>query len=162
MNRTIVSFAAAILAVFSLGGCGRKSDTAQSAAYQAAQLDESGNIVIQKADITSDATFLNYDGGGVTIQLLAVRAGDGTVRLAYNTCQSCNPSPRAYFVKQGDKFVCQNCGNQYSAEEVGLAAFGCNPTTVDGVTETTDTITINKADLDSNATKFTNWKGPTA
>lgn len=160
MNRKRALLSLLVLAALSLAGCG-SANSAHASAYQAAQLDESGNIVIQKADITSDATFLNYDSNGVTVQLLAVRADDGTVRLAYNTCQSCNPSPRAYFVQQDDQFICQNCGNRYSAEDIGLTALGCNPTTVDGVTETADTITIEKAYLDSSASRFTNWQGPT-
>ena len=31
--------------------------------------------------------------------------------MAFNTCQVCNPSPKAYFVQNGKNFICQNCKN---------------------------------------------------
>ena len=65
------------------------------------EADESGNIVIDTTNIGSKASFYNYDADGTTIRLFAVKASDGTIRMACNTCQVCNPSPKAYFVQNG-------------------------------------------------------------
>lgn len=117
-------------------------------------------ITIDAAAVGTTASFYDCEVDGTTVEVLAVKAGDGTVRLALNTCQVCNGSPYAYFVQQGDYFICQNCGNAFSSDEIGLSSFGCNPVpvtesdyTVDG-----DTITVTADFLKENASRFTNWK----
>lgn len=54
-------------------------------------------LVIPKENITSIATFINYVVEDTTIQLIAVRGTDGEVRVSFNTCNVCSPSPNAYF-----------------------------------------------------------------
>ena len=65
------------------------------------EADVSGNIVIDTTNIGSKASFYTYDAEGTTIRLFAVKASDGTIRMACNTCQVCNPSQKAYFVQNG-------------------------------------------------------------
>ena len=50
------------------------------------EADESGNIVIDTTNIGTKATFYNYNADGTTIRLFAVKASDGTIRMAFNTC----------------------------------------------------------------------------
>lgn len=97
---------------------------------------------------------------GVTVQVLAVRAPDDTVRMALNTCQVCNGSPYAYFEQEGDSFVCQNCKNRFSALDVGLVSGGCNPApiTEDVYTEQDGVINVPASFLEENAVRFTRWK----
>ena len=151
-----VLISAALL--LSLAACGGSS---AEGGFRDAVLDDNGDIVIQEADITKNASYINYDAGGVTVQFLAVRAGD-SVRLAYNTCQSCSPSPRAYFVQDGDKLICQNCGQTFAAENVGQGGYGCNPAAVPNVVREDGTITIPAASALAVADRFVNWRGPTA
>ena len=91
------------------------------------EADVSGNIVIDTTSIGSKASFYTYDAEGTTIRLFAVKASDGTIRMAFNTCQVCNPSPKAYFVQSGKNFICQNCGNSFSTDNIGKERGGCNP-----------------------------------
>lgn len=79
--RKFISILMVILSFFTITACGTAKNK-----YIDAVLDEEGNVVINKDDITNVATFINYTTGGVTIQLIAVRASDGTVRVAFNTC----------------------------------------------------------------------------
>ena len=120
-----------------------------------------GDIVIETDDITEIATFVNYEVDGVTIQFIVVRASDGTVRIAFNTCQSCTPSPNAYFVQEGNYFVCQNCQTKFLIDEIGLKKGGCNPAPVEEKTESDGVITIPKDYADSMKDNFENWNGPT-
>lgn len=132
----------------------------QSAPQNAASADASG-VTFQAADITSTASFFDYDADGTTVELFAVQASDGTLRLALNTCQVCNGSPYAYFVQDGDDFVCQNCGNHFSSSQIGIAnSFGCNPipVTESDYTEEDGIVTVSTAFLEDNAERFTNWK----
>ena len=66
-------------------------------------IPKNNQITIKKSQLTKDASFINYKAGDITVQLIAVIADDNTYRVSFNTCQSCNPSPKAYFVQQGKK-----------------------------------------------------------
>ena len=59
-------------------------------------LTAGSDLVIQAEEIGTAASYFDYDAEGTTVQVFAVRASDGTVRLALNTCQVCNGSPYAY------------------------------------------------------------------
>ena len=58
---------------------------------------KNGEISINADTLTLNPMYINYDSNGTNIQLIAVKGSDGTPRLSLNTCQVCNPSPRAYF-----------------------------------------------------------------
>jgi uncharacterized membrane protein len=78
------------------------------------------------------------------MEVFAVKAGDGTVCTAFNTCQVCNGSPKAYFKQTGTSVQCQNCGNKFPMSRVGIESGGCNPVPIlDGEkTVMGETITI--------------------
>ena len=120
------------------------------------EADESGNIVIDITNIGSKATFYNYNADGTTIRLFAVKALDGTIRMAFNTCQVCNPSPKAYFVQNGKNFICQNCKNSFATDNIGNERGGCNPIpiTTDERIDGENTITITKQFIESYKENF--------
>lgn len=124
-----------------------------------ASIDNDGNIVIDTSNITDVATLVNYKVDDVVIQFIVVRRSDGTVGLAFNTCQACNPSPNAYFIQKGKYFECQNCGNRFYIDDIGREAGGCNPAPVLKYTEEENIITIDKEYADSYKEKFANWNG---
>lgn len=122
--------------------------------------DENGDMVIPKADITETAKFYEYDELETYMEVLAVKASDGTIRTAFNTCQVCYASGRGYYVQEDDVLICQNCGNRFKMDDVEVARGGCNPVPVfeEWKTETDFTITIPK-DLFAEAEGiFANWK----
>ena len=120
------------------------------------EADESGNIVIDTTNIGSKATFYNYNADGTIIRLFAVKASDGTIRMAFNTCQVCNPSPKAYFVQNGKNFICQNCKNSFATDNIGKERGGCNPIpiTTDERIDGENTITITKQFIESYKENF--------
>jgi hypothetical protein len=136
------------------------SETASSENAVSAVLNEDGDVVIQTADITETATFYTLDVEGTTVGLFALKASDGTIRTAFDTCQVCNGSPFAFFIQQGDKFQCQNCGNIYSADMIEQERGGCNPVPImqDEKTVTDTEIIIPSALIKENAVRFENWK----
>ncbi len=101
-------------------------------------------ITINKKDITSAATFIPYQSGGTKMEIIAVRADDGTVRTSLNTCQVCWDSGRGYYKQQGNELVCQNCGNRFNINSIEKIKNGCNPVPITGdeKTESVDTIAI--------------------
>lgn len=118
------------------------------------------DLTVRTEEIGTTARFFDYDAGGVTVQVLAVRASDDTVRLALNTCQVCNGSPYAYFEQDGDDFICQNCHNRFASTAVGVVSGGCDPVpiTADVYEEEDGTLTIPHSFLEENAPRFENWK----
>ena len=135
-------------------------NTASSDTAIPATLNEDGDVVIQIADITETATYYSYDSNGTAMGLLAVKATDGTIRTAFDTCQVCNGSPYAYFVQQDNRFQCQNCGNVFSLDMIQQERGGCNPIPIMSDEKTvTDTEIIIPAELfEDNADMFENWK----
>jgi uncharacterized membrane protein len=122
--------------------------------------NEKGDIVIPVANITEKATFYAYNELKNKMEIVAVKASDGTIRTAFNTCQVCYSSGRGYYVQEGDVLVCQNCGNQFKMDEVQVTRGGCNPIPIDSdqkvVTDTS--ITITKGFLTQAEQIFAKWK----
>lgn len=118
--------------------------------------DDNGDVVVDTTNIGNTATFYNYDYNGTTIKLFAVKASDGTIRMAFNTCQVCNPSPMAYFKQSGKNFICQNCKNSFATDSIGKERGGCNPIpiTTDERIDEENTITIKKDFIESHAENF--------
>jgi len=133
---------------------------ATAAGYAAGPILPNGDLQILKKDITSKAKFYQFKVDGVTMEVLALRAPDGTVRTAFNTCQVCYTSGRGFYIQQGDVLVCQNCGNRFKASQVELIKGGCNPIpiTPDLKAEDANTIIISKALLAEAKPIFLKWK----
>jgi uncharacterized membrane protein len=129
-----------------------------SAAY--AGLLESGDLYIPADEITETATFYPMTVDGTEMEVFAVRAPDGTIRTAFNTCQFCYGSGRAYYKQSGNFFVCQNCGNRFRTRDIELIRGGCNPVPITPQYKTVDDngITIAKDFLIRAKGIFVNWK----
>ena len=117
-------------------------------------------IEINKSEISNKVKFYPYESNGIKMEVLALKANDGTIRTALNTCQVCYSSGKGYYVQEGNELVCQNCGNRFSADMVGKAKGGCNPVPISDTSKVDDgtKITIDKNYLDKNKAYFSNWK----
>lgn len=120
-----------------------------------------GIVAIPTDGITSAARFFNYDANGVTVQLVALRDKENGVHIAFNTCQSCSPSPKAYYTQSGNVLKCANCGFTFEPEEVGITQGGCNPWPIVGVAVGEAEITLPVSSIEGMSTVFASWKGPT-
>lgn len=144
------------------GNSGNSSNEAKGSSNKEVQatLNEKGDLVINPGDITEEATFFQINHKGTDMAVIAVKADDGTIRTAFDTCQICNGSPYAYFEQSGDKFQCQNCGNVYSRDMLEKERGGCNPVPImaEEKTVTDREIIIPAEVLEANAERFENWK----
>jgi hypothetical protein len=147
----------------STGGAGTQTPSQQTDPQETARkptTPEGADIVILLSDVTETAGFYPTVVGGVDLEVLAIRAPDGTVRTAFNTCQVCFDSGRGYYIQEGDSLVCQNCGNRFAAGRVEIESGGCNPVPIfegDKVTDDT-TITIPADYLREAQELFEDWK----
>jgi hypothetical protein len=133
---------------------------AASASFAAGTVLPNGDLRIAKKEVTPQATFYQYKLGPVLIEVLALRAPDGTIRTAFNTCQVCYNSGRGWYTQQGDVLVCNNCGNRFKASQVELIKGGCNPVpiTADLKREDANFITIPRALFEEARPLFLKWK----
>ena len=74
--------------------------------------------------------------------------------------QVCNGSRKAYFVEQGDKVACQNCGNAFGREDVGVLSGGCNPYPIfaEDREDSEEAVRISYDFLSGAESLFTRWK----
>jgi uncharacterized membrane protein len=118
------------------------------------------DVVIPISEISSTAKFYPVGVEGTRMEVIAVKAPDGTNRTAFNTCQVCFDSGRGYYVQEGSVLVCQNCGNRFRMEQVEVVSGGCNPVPIfpqyKAVTD--KTITISYDFLKEAKIIFSNWR----
>jgi uncharacterized membrane protein len=148
------------LAVFAVSGCGGSASDGGGDSAMAVETFVDEDVVIDESKVTGEARFYPAEVDGTKLEVIAVRASDGTVRTAFNTCQVCYSSGRGYYEQEGDILVCQNCGNQFSMDQVEVEAGGCNPVPIfEGDKKTSgNKITIPLTYLKSAKEIFANWK----
>ena len=119
------------------------------------------NMTINKSDITSKvAKFYPVTVDGTKMEILALKASDGTIRTAFNTCQVCYTSGRGYYKLEGDTLVCQNCGNRFTPDQVAQQKGGCNPVPIleSERTDSGSSITIGSDFLLQSKALVASWK----
>ena len=118
------------------------------------------DLVIPIAEVGSNAVFYPVDIEGVRLEIIAVKAPDGTIRTAFNTCQVCYGSGRGYYKQVGNLLICQNCKNRFRMSQVEVRSGGCNPVPIFAAnkTVTKDTITISKNFLKEAKIIFGRWR----
>ncbi|MDR2103123.1 MAG: DUF2318 domain-containing protein [Treponema sp.] len=118
------------------------------------------DLVIPIKDVTENAVFFPVDIEGTRLEILAVKAPDGTIRTAFNTCQVCYASGRGFYKQQGTVLVCQNCGNRFRMSQVEVRSGGCNPIPIfkNYKTVTDTAITISRDFLKEAKGIFARWR----
>lgn len=118
------------------------------------------DLTISVSEISPKVTFYPVEVDGTQLEVLAVKAPDDTIRTAFNTCQVCFDSGRGYYKQEGDKLVCQNCGNRFAMDEVEVISGGCNPVPIlpENKTPTDDSITVPLEFLQEATVIFSNWR----
>lgn len=158
-KQTVVVLLLLVTSLFSFTGCANKNEESDELNHKFITVANGKDVVITESEITSTATYYNYEVDGYIIQIFAVKASDGTIRVVFNTCGACNPSPNSYFIQKGEYFECQNCGNKFHIDEIGLTkTFGCSPIVIldeDKVVEN-GTITISSDFVETYKSKFEN------
>ncbi len=128
---------------------------------QEVSISSGESLTIPVSDLTESAAFYPVNVDGTEMEVIAVKTSDGKIRTAFNTCQVCYDSGNGYYKQEGDKLVCQNCGNSFTMDQVGESAGGCNPWPIleSDRTLTDDEIQISYDFLKDSANIFSNWKG---
>ena len=103
------------------------TSTANASGESVTSIKKDGYLAIPIADLSQTASFYKADLDGTEIELVALKDSKGNLRTAFNACQVCYSSGKGYYVQDGNYLVCQNCGNSFTIDQVGIASGGCNP-----------------------------------
>ncbi|SHI79222.1 Fe-S-containing protein [Parasporobacterium paucivorans] len=169
---SVLASMAAIVMVLALAGCSTQKKiagtdetliTQQPGNLQSSKAPDSSDdtgLVIPTSEISETVKFYPVEIDGTAMEVIAVKAPDGTIRTAFNTCQVCYDSGRGYYKQEGNVLVCQNCGNRFKMDRVEVESGGCNPWPIfdENKTVTDDTITISADFLKESKDIFANWK----
>ena len=157
----ILAVALAVVAILVLKLADKKDPAFQSGTNVVrAETVKDSDLIIPIGDITDQASFYPVEIDGTKLEVLAVKAPDGTIRTAFNTCQVCYSSGRGYYEQDGNVLVCQNCKNRFNMSEVEVTKGGCNPVPITDENKIVDDtqITIPKEFLTKAEGIFANWK----
>jgi uncharacterized membrane protein len=104
-------------------------------------------VSLATGEITSDASFYDYDASGVTIRYFAVKDAQGNIHVALDACDVCYDAKKGY-QQQGTMMQCLNCGRQFAITSIGTEnkAGGCWPSHLPMTTQGNQVI-IKTADL---------------
>jgi uncharacterized membrane protein len=167
-KKLLIIAALALIAVIAVFQIKPKTDNAEKGSTTAsnnggvsvAKEVKDADIVIPVKDITETPSFYPAKIDGINLEVIAVKASDGTIRTAFNTCQVCYSSGKGYYKVEDNQLVCQNCGNRFGMDEVEVTKGGCNPVPITDEYKAVndDTITISKDFLTQATVIFQNWK----
>ncbi len=148
--------ALSVVLMLSITGCSGKNDQEDTSSQN---MKEGESLVIPTNEISETAKFYPVSIDDIKMEVVAVKAPDGTIRTSFNTCQVCNGSPLAYFEQKGTTLECQNCGNRFPMDRVEVEAGGCNPIPIfaEDKTVTEESITISYDTLKASKDLFNNW-----
>ena len=168
MKKIIAAAMTTAILITTFTGCGKEkaaetSTTAQTSENTTNEVTKvtSGNALsIPTDELSENAEFYPVDVDGTEMEVIAVKDSTGTIRTAFNTCQICYDSGKGYYKQEGDKLVCQNCGNSFTMDVVGETGGGCNPVPIleENRTVTDSEIQISYEFLKESSDIFANWK----
>ncbi len=158
--RHFTALLAIIAAVLLAAGCAGGVAPEKGQVAASGSVSEGAGLTIPVAEISETPSFYPVTVGKTDMEVIAVKAPDGTIRTAFNTCQICYSSGRGYYELSGDKLVCQNCGNRFSTNQLEVESGGCNPWPIfaKDKTVTDSDITISQDFLEGSVKIFSNWK----
>jgi uncharacterized membrane protein len=125
-NRSIREFTAVLTAAFifmAVAGAGAFS-LGKHEKVKAAN----GEVSIPAAKVANGkAHFYKFEDSGKEIAFFVVKASDGSIKSAFDACDSCYRDKKGY-EQQDDMMRCRNCNQRFAIKRIGPnATGGCNP-----------------------------------
>ncbi|MDF2534883.1 MAG: hypothetical protein K0R18_1042 [Bacillales bacterium] len=148
-------------ALYFINGKGDSGDNnAQgSKAVKELALSDNGDLILPTKGVNENADFYTFNSEGTKMGVFVVKAEDGTIRTAFNTCQVCFDSGKGYYLQNGEDFKCQNCGNLFNVNDIEEVKGGCNPVPITSEYKTVeeDKITVSSAFIKETQPMFAKW-----
>ena len=88
---------------------------------------ENGEVKVPLSALQGGAaSYFVYTTGGKDIKFFVLKASDGTIRAALDSCTSCYHAKLGYR-QDGETMICNNCGMGFKSTDVGHVSGGCSP-----------------------------------
>ena len=114
---------------------------------------ENGQVKVALSQLQgSEAAYFVYNAGGKGIKFFVLKASDGSVRAALDSCNSCYHAKLGYR-QDGDTMVCNNCGMGFRSTDVGHISRGCSPIPLQN-DQDGKTLTVKVKDLEEGTKYF--------
>ena len=124
---------------------GKLSFGDKGAAYERVKAED-GKVVLAVADFADfKAKYYAYKFPEKTVFFFVLKSSDGVVRVAFDSCDVCFRELKGYR-QEGDRMVCNNCGQVFPSERINIEKGGCNPAPLERTT-VGDQLVINVADI---------------
>jgi uncharacterized membrane protein len=144
---TVAVLVVAGLAIFALHV---RSQVPAAVAAQAAGHDVS--FALSEFD-DGQARFYTYrTSAGREVRFFLLKSGDGVVRAAFDTCDTCYRERRGYR-QAGNAMVCNNCSQSFRSEDINVVRGGCNPAPIERAVQG-DRIVLRAAALEAGSSYF--------
>ncbi len=108
-----------------LDGLFKKSPAESAKAAGAVETADAVTIPLAALD-SGKALFLETDSDGRKLHFFALKSADGKYRSALDACDVCYRMNRGYR-QEGERMVCNNCGQTFPSDRIGETKGGCNP-----------------------------------
>ena len=87
---------------------------------ETAKIEKGDSLVIKTDDLSEDAAFYPIEVDGTEMEVIAVKDSRGEPSVPHSIpARSAMSSGKGYYKQEGDKLVCQNCGNSFTMDQVG-------------------------------------------
>ena len=115
--------------------------------------EDADNVKIPLRSLESGkALFLASEAGGRRIHYFALKSSDGQFRAAFDACDVCFRANRGYR-QEGDRMVCNQCGQAFPSVKVNDVKGGCNPAPLERKVDG-EHLVIRKGDIAAGAAYF--------
>ena len=116
--------------VFAMGG----AEEQRTALNQRKPVTVNKDLIIQTADIKEYIEFYPVEIDGLRMEIMTVRAPDGTIRAAFNACHYCyqrsgDPKVSGYFTQTPGPLLVSLCGSErtYTMNQIQISSSACHP-----------------------------------
>lgn len=113
-----------------------------------------GAVSVPLADLQDGkARFYRHSEGGRDIAFFAVKAPNGSYRVAFDACEVCFQEKKGY-VQDGGFMTCRQCNKKFATDRIGEGpGGGCNPAAIPA-RQAGGNLVISVADIRSGARFF--------
>jgi uncharacterized membrane protein len=111
---------------------------AVSSAPVVASVVQDSDVVIPIKNVTAQASIYPVQVNGEQLEVFAVKASDGSIKTAFNTCIVCYPLGNGYYSQDGTNLICQQCGTVFAIDSIGTVSGECNPIPIPDESKTVD------------------------
>jgi len=132
------------------------SDEQKKTLNQRKQATVNRDLIIPIADIKEYIEFYPVEIDGLQMEIMIVKAPDGTIRTAYNACHYCyqrndDPKVLGYFMQGAGPTLYSLCGSErrFTMDKIQQSATTCHPEPIlnENKIVTSSTVTITRAYL---------------